>query len=257
VIYPDLFLDLDFRDDPVAPSKGVRFINVFEVAGPFGLGDVTDVKLQPDLRLYLPVGGPITLAVRASVGLLFPQNYGHSLDPEFDEYLNPAAPTVIHDQDKMLFRVFYSGGPNSNRGYPYQGIGPHGPLGFLQPTSVRCDFDPDTPDPSICTRPLGGFTLWEFSIEARYPLWGALGAVTFLDASDVTRERISFRGNNPHLSPGMGLRYATPVGPIRFDVGYPLPRIFDITDEELAGEPDPDGLFGAPIAIHIMVGEAF
>ncbi len=258
VIYPDLFLDLDFRDDPVTPSQGMRFINTVEVAGLLHLGDVTDVKVQPDLRVYLPVGGPrVTLAVRSSVGLLFPQDYGQSLDPEFGEYLDPGSAVVIRDQAKMLFRVFYSGGANSNRGYPYQGIGPHGPLGFLQPTTVRCDFDPATPDPTVCTRPLGGFTLWEFSLEARYPIWGALGAVNFVDASDVTRERMHFRGNNPHLSPGVGLRYHTPVGPIRFDLGYRLPHLFDISEDELDGEPDPGTLLGLPMTIHIVIGEAF
>lgn len=260
VIYPDLFLDLDFRDDPVAPTSGFRVINSFEVAGPFGVGDVSDVKVQPDLRAYLDLVPKlrVVLAARATVGLLFPQNYGQSLDPDFGEYLNPEAASVIRDQAKMLFRVFYSGGPNSNRGYPYQGIGPHGPLGFLQPTSVACDFDPATPDPSACIRPLGGFTLWESSLELRYPIWGALGAVTFIDASDVTRERVALRTNNPHLSPGMGLRYETPVGPIRFDVGYRAPPPVKLSESELAGEPEPKPLAGVlPIAIHIMIGEAF
>ena len=255
VIYPDLFLDLDFRDDPVSPRQGFRLMNTLESAGVFGLGDLTDIKVQPRARAYLPLIEKldVTLAARATVGFLFPQNYGQTLDPAVAQYLNASSPTVIRDQAKLLFRVFYSGGPNSNRGYPYQSIGPHGPLGFLEPSTIRCSFDSQDPR---CFRPLGGLSLWEASLELRYPIWGALGAVTFIDASDVRRERAVVRFDSPHLSPGVGMRYETPVGPIRFDVGYRLDVPRPPADVS-ALEPAIQDLFGLPIAVHVMIGQAF
>ena len=47
----------------------------------------------------------------------------------------------------------------------------------------------------------------------------------FVDASDVVREIATIRFTFPHLSPGLGLRYATPVGPVRLDVGYRVPYL--------------------------------
>jgi outer membrane protein insertion porin family/translocation and assembly module TamA len=158
-----------------------------------------------------------------------------------------------------LFRAFYSGGPNSNRGYPYHTVGPHGSIGFLVPTGANCFADPL---PSVCERPLGGLTLWEASLEARIPfpidapLWGVL----FVDASDLNKDVGTLRLNVPHLSPGFGLRYMTPVGPIRLDVGWRVPGAQMLGKRELPedeGKPGPD-LFGLfPGAVHLAIGEAF
>jgi len=114
-----------------------------------------------------------------------------------------------------------------------------------------------------CIRPLGGFTLWEASLELRFPLVGDLSAVTFADASDVTRDVGHVRFNVPHLSVGPGLRYMTPVGPLRLDIGYRVPGAqhfgqSQLTDEE--GGNDVGNLFGLdwlPVAINIAIGEAF
>lgn len=258
--YPELRMTLDLRDDPLAPTTGLFFINTLQVAGAFGDGDVRDVKIQPDARVFLPVARRVTLAVRGTVGWLFPQDYGETLDPAVASTLDPASAEAVGDQAKLLFRVFYSGGPNSNRGYPFRGVGPHGPLGFLKPTTVPCSFDPppDDPNPDVCNRPLGGLTLWEGSLEVRFPIWGAVGAVVFVDTSDLTRREAFLRATSPHLSPGAGLRYTTPVGPLRIDVGYRALRTVATDPEaELAGEPDPGRILGAPVAVHLSLGEAF
>ncbi len=258
--YPELRMALDLRDDPIAPTFGLFFINTLQVAGAFGDGDVRDVKIQPDARVFLPVARKVTLAVRGSVGWLFPQDYGKTLDPAAASTLDPASAEAVRDQAKLLFRVFYSGGPNSNRGYPFRGVGPHGPLGFLKPTTVPCSFDPppDAPNPDVCNRPLGGLTLWESSLEVRFPIWGAIGAVVFVDASDLTRREGYLRATSPHLSPGVGVRYTTPVGPLRIDVGYrALRTVADDAEVALAGEPDPDRILGLPVAVHLSLGEAF
>lgn len=256
VIYPELYTDFDLRDDPVMPHSGVRLVNTFQMAGWLGLGHVADYRIQPELSLYVPISKTVTLASRTTVGFVFPQNYGETLDPEYLERsaLDPADAAAIRDQSKLLFRVFYSGGANSNRGYPFRGIGPHGPLGFLAPTAIECSFDPADNSPPACNRPLGGLSLWETSLEVRFPIWGALRGVVFVDTSDVHRQRATLRVDNPHPSPGFGIRYLTPIGPLRVDVGFRLPRT---EQQELANEPEIEPLLGVPMSLHLAIGEAF
>jgi outer membrane protein insertion porin family/translocation and assembly module TamA len=61
--------------------------------------------------------------------------------------------------------------------------------------------------------------------------------------------------NAPHLSAGLGLRYTTPVGPLRFDVGWRLPGLQVISGTRNEGTPGTT--FGLPIAFNIALGEAF
>jgi len=209
----------------------------------------------------LPIKNAV-LAARLTFGFLFPENYGGSLDaPTFDAENEG----TVADQQKLRFRAFYSGGPNSNRGYPFQGVGPHGPIGFLVPTGVDCTLPRPASNPDIdpgCIRPLGGLTLWEASLEARipFPFDAPLDGVLFVDASDITRSVLRLRTNVPHLSPGFGLRYGTPIGPVRLDVGWRLPSAQALGKSEL---PDDEGRPGQPIlgffpgAVHLAIGEAF
>lgn len=257
VSFPELFAILDFRDDRIEPHTGFYLSNSFQVAGYVFGGSMSDVRVRPELRFYLPLSKHVTLASRGVVGFLFPSDYGETLDPSNTlAQTDPTNPAVIRDQHKLLFRAFYSGGPNSNRGYPYRGVGPHGPVGFLVPTGANCG-DPDNL-PSTCIRPLGGLTLWEASLEVRFPILGPLAGSTFVDASDVTRSVGEIRFDVPHISPGAGLRYQTPVGPVRVDVGYRVPSLQQIGEPDLERqEGNPGTVFGAPIAVHIALGEAF
>ena len=264
ISYPELAGALDFRDDPINPSRGLFVSNSFQVAGYIFRGDVSDVRIRPEIRTYLPISKKVILATKTTFGFLFPSNYGDTLRDTVNGVpiviATPRDARVVSDQHKLLFRAFYSGGPNSNRGYGFREVGPHGPVGFLlQGGDVNC-FDPASDaERAQCVRPLGGVLLWEASLEIRFPISGPLGAVTFVDASHVNRS-MRWRFDAPHLSPGAGVRYETPVGPVRLDIGWRLvehvgspPSADQLQDEAVTGP-----LFGiAPVAVHIALGDAF
>jgi translocation and assembly module TamA len=118
-------------------------------------------------------------------------------------------------------RRFYAGGGGSVRGYGYQRVGPR-------------DFEGD---------PIGGKTLTEFGVEARFRLGafgGNFGIVPFFDGGHLTN-RVTPGFNGWQFGAGIGVRYYSSFGPIRIDVGTPLnPR-------------EGDG----PIAVAVSLGQAF
>jgi outer membrane protein insertion porin family len=122
-----------------------------------------------------------------------------------------------------LSEKFFSGGGSTLRGFPLNGAGP-------QQTIPACG----TPGvPSTCaliTVPVGGNQLFIVNSEFRIPIphdfplvHKNLGVVPFYDGGNVY-QRIGFHdfGRDYTNSVGIGLRYKTPVGPIRIDVGHNL-----------------------------------
>jgi outer membrane protein assembly complex protein YaeT len=73
--------------------------------------------------------------------------------------------------------------------------------------------------------PIGGATSLDFSTELRMALWGKLGGVLFLDGGNVWPEPWDFDLSDLRYDVGPGLRYDTPIGPIRLDLGYQLNQI--------------------------------
>lgn len=114
-------------------------------------------------------------------------------------------------------RRFYAGGGGSVRGYAYQGIGPH-----------------------VAGKPTGGLSYAEGSLELRTRITETFGMVAFLDGGAVSTSRLPGSGVM-RFGAGAGIRYMTPLGPLRVDVGIPLQR--------RAGDP----AFG----IYAGVGQAF
>ena len=237
------------KRDKISPNEGYFVGTNLQTAVNFfedDTGDLgaDDVRLQPEVRVYLPISKKVTLALRATSGFLFPRNYGDDLKRELMEVTDEgAALSAAAERDIQLysFRGFFSGGTNSNRGYGYREVGP-----FAQSKSF---------DAKI---PTGGRLLWEASLELRFPIVGELRSALFLDGSDVTLG--DFRLDRPHLSAGLGLRYDTPVGPLRADVGYRIhcAQTLDTPCGEIpADEGKPSDFLGVPIAVSIAIGEAF
>lgn len=102
--------------------------------------------------------------------------------------------------DIPIFKRFFAGGSTSMRGFPFQKLGP-------------LDRNND---------PLGGNSLLVGSFEVRYPIYGDFGGVAFLDYGNVYTDEWSFPLQDIKYAPGLGIRYDTIIGPVRFDVGYAL-----------------------------------
>ena len=143
---------------------------------------------------------------------------------------------------------FFLGGSESHRGFSINQAGPRDPInGF----------------------PVGGEALFFNSLELRVRLVNdRLGVVFFQDAgnvfSKVKRMRLlKFTQNSPldldfnSLAAGMGLRYKTPVGPFRVDVGYNFnaPRYQVIPDGTPNGIPDIRRL--PHFQIFVGIGQSF
>lgn len=261
VIYPDLYTRLQFLDDPVEPKQGVVFSNSIQFAtGLFGT--LRDIRIRPELRTFIPLDKKhkLVLASRFGVGMLINTNYGEDLRTAGRDPQNYTDPSVIVDQQKMVFRAFYSGGPGSNRGYPYRRVGPQGPIAFLLPDDVDCVA---TPTASQCERPLGGFTLWEASTELRFHPLPAWSFVAFIDASDVSEQYMTFNFTQPHIAVGPGVRYHSPIGPVRLDLGFRVPglQVFEQHEDQPkdVSEVDPYNTknFIDYFAVHLLIGEDF
>lgn len=115
---------------------------------------------------------------------------------------------------------FFSGGADSLRGFPLNGAGP-------QMEATLCT---EANNPATCTAnitaPVGGHQLFILNSEGRFPLhmiYKDLGGVLFYDGGNVySNIGFSHFFSNYTNTVGVGLRYQTPIGPIRIDVGHNL-----------------------------------
>ncbi len=103
---------------------------------------------------------------------------------------------------------FYAGGGGSVRGYPYQTLGP-----------LADDKDP-----------IGGRSLLEINAEMRYRVTRDIGLVAFLDGGSAFESSTPDFGEDVLWGAGLGLRYHTPIGPLRLDVAVPLQKRDEIDD---------------------------
>jgi outer membrane protein assembly complex protein YaeT len=97
--------------------------------------------------------------------------------------------------------------------------------------------------------PIGGDSMLAFSEELRATLRGSLGAVFFLDVGNVWAKSWAFDLTDLRYAVGPGLRYQTPVGPLRLDFGYQLNPIPNL---QVNGEPQTRRW-----RIHFSIGQAY
>ena len=97
--------------------------------------------------------------------------------------------------------------------------------------------------------PIGGHTMFESSAELRVPVWGSLSGVLFMDAGNVWNNAWAFNLGDLRRDVGPGLRYMTPIGPLRVDLGYQLNPIPGLL---INGKPET-----RRFRVHFSIGQAF
>jgi outer membrane protein assembly complex protein YaeT len=192
---------LDRRDDPVEPHKGIyNTVDLGLAEGAFG-SQRNFVRFLVRNATYHPIGKKLVLARSTEVGDIHAFHYaGNPLD---------AIP---------LAERFFGGGGSSHRGFPENQAGPRdATTGF----------------------PLGGTALLFNQTELRFPLIGDnVGGVIFHDMGNIysslsnfslrQRQRDQQDFDYMEHAVGFGIRYKTPVGPLRVDLAYSIngPKYF-------------------------------
>jgi len=189
-------LTRDTRDNVIDEHKGLLgSLEVDLYSSKFG-GSVDFAKLTSQAAFYKEKLHHIVWAGSIRIGLAQP-------------YANSRVP---------LSEAFFSGGGDSLRGFPLDGAGP-------QRNIYVCSSGQTAPDCPQINVPSGGNELLVINAEARIPLpiKKGLSIVPFYDGGNVF-PRIGFHDFTSLYSNniGLGLRYSTPVGPIRIDVGHNL-----------------------------------
>jgi outer membrane protein assembly complex protein YaeT len=134
----------------------------------------------------------------------------------------------LGDQDSIPFyKRYFLGGSSSIRGWGRFEVSPISGFGL----------------------PIGGNTMLEGSSEVRAPLGGKVGVVAFLDYGNVWSRPGHFNPTDLRYAAGPGLRYLTPIGPARVDLGYQLNPIDNL---RVNGEPQ-----RRQWRVHFSIGQAF
>ena len=118
---------------------------------------------------------------------------------------------------------FYGGGSATVRGYKYQSVGPTFPNPVAPPPTAT-NPHPAVPAPPSQPIPTGGTDLVAAGIEFRQRFGANFGAAAFVDAGKVSTDPTPFQGR-PSVGYGAGMRYYTPIGPIRLDIALPVRRL--------------------------------
>ncbi|MFL5561800.1 MAG: outer membrane protein assembly factor [Gemmatimonadaceae bacterium] len=228
-----LTAQIDRTDQAFSPTRGILGKLELEHASTYTASDYHYNRATVDLATYMPILRSSVLALHARAGVV------RALGGTGASLGVGDAQDVLHPRKR-----FYAGGSQSVRGYGENQLGPRAltipnskiatlagcdtsyaaiancdPNGLVltaagaKPATLEArDFTP---------RPLGGASVLEGSVELRFPIWRQIGGAAFVDGGIVGASRLGdLASAHGAVTPGAGIRYQSPVGPIRVDVGF-------------------------------------
>ncbi|MFN8642163.1 MAG: outer membrane protein assembly factor BamA [Candidatus Binatia bacterium] len=204
-IIPRIFRDT--RNNLLDPTAGSFQDFSIEIAG-LG-GDASFINAQSRARWYVPVWqipklGPLTFAT----GWNFGYGFGYSGSTELP-----------------LFERYFPGGINSLRGFEVRSLGPRVDVFQQQKGNIDdCPFGEDACARLLNRDVIGGSQQLIFNNELIFPIVQQLGikGVVFCDAGNAFLASQGIDFGDMRVSVGGGIRWLSPIGPLRIEYGVPL-----------------------------------
>jgi outer membrane protein assembly factor BamA len=216
----------DRRNSVLNPSRGYLTVLDLEHAADYTGSNFEYTRVLGEATAYVPFGSRVG-AFRLRAGVV-----GRG---RFEGLGGLGELDLVHPQKR-----FYTGGANSVRGFAENRLGPRvltvdvadllGVPNVEDATTPPCapeDIQPFSCDPSpvpdgeFSPRAVGGSAVLEGNLEYRFPMVSSsFQGVTFLDFGNVWLERRGVSLGDLEFTPGAGVRYFSPIGPIRVDVAY-------------------------------------
>ncbi|MCA1563801.1 MAG: BamA/TamA family outer membrane protein [Acidobacteria bacterium] len=221
----------DTRDDAIDPARGA-FVSVEGKLAARGVGSEVGFGrsfAQVFVFHRLPGERRVVLAGGARLGLAtgFPREVAQT-GPASEPVLGPdGQPDVTTVRDLPASERFFAGGDTTVRGFAFDQLGA-----------------PDTISQNEF--PIGGNALVVLNAELRVLVWRDVGAVGFFDSGNVFARTEDLDFAALRSSAGFGLRYRSPIGPLRLDLGFKL------SPRELS-----PGRRERLTALHVSIGQAF
>ena len=272
---------IDRTNDPFSPTRGYRANASAEHASAFTLSDFRYNRATLDGAAFVQVRKRGAIGAHVRIGWVSPlgsTSQAVGVSTSLDD-------GILHPRKR-----FYAGGSHSVRGFGENQLGPRVltiPLASLQShdsLNVACKSGSDVTqcNPNLATlkdrdfdpRPLGGNFVAEGSVEGRFPVWRDLIGAVFVDAGIVRQKtNPTLPRQRAAITPGVGVRYHSPVGPIRADIGLnpgsteSLPVVTENTvngqttlvtlQQHRTYSPTKGGGILNRIVLHLSIGEAF
>jgi len=223
-----LTANLNRQNDPLEPSRGYTAQLRLEHASAFTGSSFRYNSVYLEGAAYRPVGSRSVLAAHSRVGFVRALASTRIATGAGGEVTGD----ILHPRTRL-----YAGGARSVRGVGENQLGPRvltlppSKLAVICPdlsgdAIANCDLTRTDSagnglqDRDFTPRPLGGRALIEGSVEFRFPIWRQVFGATFVDGALLGQGSLETATKGAGaITPGVGIRYISPVGPIRVDLG--------------------------------------